>query len=242
MGRAIDARLSADPDFELGFRADRAFDAGSSPAGVAQGADLSGLVHGQVVAIIDFSSPDGLQDAARAASRLCIPLVSGTTGMNDITREALLLTARTAPVCWAPNFSIGIPLLAGMVRDLARATPASWQAEIAETHHAAKRDAPSGTALRLAEAWKSVRGGRFVHGREGMTGPRKPEEIGIHAIRIGDVVGEHRVLIGGVGETLEIVHRMQDRTAFAAGCLEALRRLMRRGPGWYEWEDLLSSG
>jgi len=238
MGRAIECLLASAEDFELEYRADPALDTAMIPP--RQGPDLCAVGAGEVAGIIDFSSSGGVIEAAGAAARLRVALVSGTTGIDDAARVALRAAAEVTPVCWSPNFSLGIPLLTAIVRDLARRLPAEWQIEIAETHHAAKRDAPSGTALRLADAWSSGRGGRLVHGREGAAGPRTSDEIGIHAIRLGEVVGEHRVLLGGAGEVLECLHRVQDRTAFATGALEALRRLMRRGPGWYEWEDLLA--
>jgi 4-hydroxy-tetrahydrodipicolinate reductase len=143
------------------------------------------------------------------------------------------------PICWAPNFSTGVPILVHALRETAGRLPETWQIEIVEAHHTAKRDAPSGTALRLGETWRDARGGRFVHGREGLAGPRAPEEIGLHAVRLGTVVGEHRILLGGVGETIELTHRVQDRAAFASGAVEALRRLLDRQPGLYEWDGLL---
>jgi len=238
MGRAVEAAAAVALDLKVVYRSDRAFEAAEAPS--RQGSSLASLQEGEIDGIIDFSSREGTLDAAAAARRLKACLVSGTTGLDAESlatlREASLATA----VCWAPNFSIGIPLLIRTVRDLARALPAGWQVEIAETHHAGKRDAPSGTALRIAEAWRERRPGRLVHGRQGTPGPREGDEIGLHAIRLGDVVGEHRVILGGSGEMIEITHRVQDRAAFAVGCLEAMRRLVGRGPGWYEWEDLLS--
>jgi 4-hydroxy-tetrahydrodipicolinate reductase len=237
MGRAIEALASRSKDLEIAYRADHALPAADLPP--RQGPDLSMLKQGEVDGIVDFSSSEGAIGAASSAKRLGVPIASGTTGLDEGATAALRGASGVVPVCWAPNFSIGIPLLVGAVRDLAQTLPAGWQIEIAETHHAGKRDAPSGTALRIADTWREKRGGRLVYGRQGTSGPREEDEIGLHAIRLGDVVGEHRVILGGLGETLEITHRVQDRTAFAAGCLEALRRLTRRGPGWYEWEDLL---
>lgn len=238
MGRAIQSCAAAADDIEIVYLADRALAAADAP--VRQGPGVADLGVGEVDGIIDFSSQEGTREAAAAAHRLRVSLVSGTTGLDEETMRLLRAASGSAPVCWAPNFSIGIPLLIGAIRNLARTLPVGWQIEIAETHHAGKQDAPSGTALRIAEAWREVRDGHLVHGRHGKPGPRDAGEIGMHAIRLGDVVGEHRAMLGGAGEILEITHRVQDRTAFAAGCIEALRRLTRRGPGWYEWEDLLS--
>lgn len=234
MGQAVARAITDDPDFSIGYRIDRSLTAGPS-----EGPDLAIVGKGTVAAIVDFTSSAGARQAAEHAERIGCALVSGSTGLDEPARAALERAARSVPVCWAANYSIGIPLLMRALREAATRLPGGWQIEITEVHHSGKRDAPSGTALRLAETWKETRGGRFVHGREGLTGPREPDEIGLHALRIGDVIGEHRILVGGAGETIEAIHRVQDRTAFASGCLEALRRLLRQGPGWYGWEDLL---
>jgi len=236
MGQAVEAMLARCDDLILVFRADRALKETSGPP--RSGPDLISLAPGQVEGIIDFSQPEGTVAASVAASRLGCPLVSGTTGLDDDAFAALRRAAQDVPVCWSPNFSVGIPFLDGALRELARRLPRGWQIEIAETHHAGKRDAPSGTALRLAQTWRDERGGEIRYGRHGPSGPRGAAEVGIHALRLGDVVGEHRVLLGCSGETLEVVHRVQDRTAFASGSVEALRSLLRKGPGWYEWNDL----
>ncbi len=237
MGRMVEEQLGRADDFILHCRVDRSLSLEAGPPRSAPALDAIQL--GEIEGIIDFSAASGAALAAKGAARLGCALVSGTTAMDAAGFEALDAAARIVPVCWSPNFSMGIPLLAAALHDAARRLPREWQLEIAEVHHAAKRDAPSGTALRLAEIWREARGGRLVHGRQGDAGPRDSEEIGVHALRLGDVVGEHRVLLGGRGETLEFIHRMQDRTAFAMGSIEALRRLLRQGPGRYEWSDLL---
>ncbi|MDM7913855.1 MAG: 4-hydroxy-tetrahydrodipicolinate reductase, partial [Candidatus Eisenbacteria bacterium] len=231
MGRAIQAVLAASDDLTLAFRADRS--TGLQETGAELDAQLDPLVPGQVAGILDFSSDEGTRHAAASALRLGCPLVSGTTGLSEETFQEMRAASASVAVCWAPNFSVGVPLVRSALADAARSAPADWQLEIAEIHHSGKKDAPSGTALRFAQGWREVRGGRIVTGRQGAAGPRGADEIGVFAMRLGDVVGEHRILLGGRGETLEIVHRVQDRTAFAAGCVEALRRLLRKGPGWY---------
>lgn len=236
MGRTVEALLARCDDLILVFRADRALHASSGPP--RTGPDLTPLRSGEIQGIIDFSQPEGAVAASIAATRLGCPLVSGTTGLDDDAFAALRRAARDVPVCWSPNFSVGIPFLEGALRELARHLPQEWQIEIVETHHAGKRDAPSGTALRLAQTWRDERGGELRFGRHGPSGPRTAAEVGVHALRLGDVVGEHRILLGRCGETLEVVHRAQDRTAFASGSVEALRGLLRKGPGWYEWNDL----
>ena len=235
MGAEIARLIAESSDLILALRVDPQAPTGSE----GWAADLSSGRPGEIDGLIDFSSPAGFRMAIEAAGRLECSLVSGTTGVDEAGRQQLRTASLRVPVCWAPNFSIGAPILSRLIGDLAVRLPAGWQAEFVEVHHAQKRDAPSGTALRWIAAWRETRSGRLVFGREGATGPRDQEEIGVHAVRLGDVVGEHRAILGGTGETIEIVHRVQARTAFAAGCIEALRRLRTRGPGLHGWEDLL---
>lgn len=240
MGIAVENEIKAAPDMTLVFRSDQMLTADPGPPRC--GPDLSALNSGDVAGIIDFSLPDGAQAALEAAQRIGSAFVSGTTGLSDTARAALQDASKSIPVCWAPNFSTGVPILVKALGEAAGRLPDGWQTEIVDIHHSAKRDAPSGTAIRLAETWQRIKGGTLQHGREGIIGPRDQEEIGIHALRAGNVTGEHTVLLAGTGERIELVHRVQDRSAFASGSLEALRRILRQGPGLYEWEDLLCGG
>jgi 4-hydroxy-tetrahydrodipicolinate reductase len=237
MGRAVEAALRAADDLDCAVLVDPELEASPGPPPSVPNLDSYGV--GTLSGIIDFSSPEGHREALAAATRIGCPFVSGTTGLDDSDRSAMQEAGERIPVCWAPNFSIGVSVLDQALRRVAAMLPESWQIEIVDIHHAQKKDAPSGTALRFAETWRKGRGGATVYGRHGMIGARNPEEIGVHALRIGEVVGEHRILLGGPGETLEAVHRVGSRAAFAGGSCEALRRLLRKGPGWYEWEDLL---
>ncbi len=240
MGREVERKITGAVDLRLAYRADPSLsrEGGAVPCGP----DLAEIAPGSIDGIIDFSTPEGTRHAAEQAGRLGCALVSGTTGLPSECVERLRHVSQQVPVCWSPNFSLGVPLLAAALRVAARMLPADWQIEIEEIHHAGKKDAPSGTALRLAQTWRDERGGRLVHGREGMTGPRADDEIGVHSLRLAGVVGEHRILLGSGGEILEATHRMQDRSGFAGGSIEALRRLSGEGPGWYEWETLLLRG
>jgi 4-hydroxy-tetrahydrodipicolinate reductase len=240
MGTIVERILAEDPDFRVAVRIDRSLapDAGP-PRRTTSPADLA---PGEVEAILDVSSPSGTRAAAEAASRLGCALVSGTTGLDETTQAELHAAAERAAVCWSPNFSVGIPILARALRLVAEHAPASWQLEILEIHHGQKKDAPSGTAWKLAETWRARRPGGIVHGRVGTGAPRPPDEIGVHAARLADVPGEHRLFLAGAGEMIEIVHRVTGREAFARGCVEALRRIVRQGPGWYEWDDLVFGG
>jgi 4-hydroxy-tetrahydrodipicolinate reductase len=231
MGAVVRQTLDASADFVLAVSVD-------APSG-AHRPDLDGIAPGGVAGILDFSSPEGTTHAARSALRLSCPLVSGTTGIGEDARLALSTAARSVPVCWSPNFSVGVTVMADALARSAALLPDGWQIEIAELHHAAKKDAPSGTAWRLAEIWKKIRGGEIVLGRHGEGLARGATEIGISALRLGSLVGEHRVFLAGPGELFELRHTAGDRMAFAAGAVEALRRLLRKGPGMYEWSDLL---
>jgi 4-hydroxy-tetrahydrodipicolinate reductase len=237
MGLEVEQALRRANDFELSVRIDPTLE--EAPGSPRCTPSLSSLSRNEVAGIIDFSSPEGLREAIDAAMRVACALVSGTTGLTEADHSALRKASEAIPICWAPNFSVGVPILVRALRAASGILPEGWQIEIVDIHHDRKRDAPSGTALRLAETWKAGRGGRFVHGREGMVGPRATDEIGLHALRLGEVVGEHRLLLGGPGENLEAVHRVGSRSAFANGSIEALRRLLGRVPGLYEWEDLL---
>lgn len=238
MGQALRVALEESPDFILGFAADRSGDPMTRDAR-AGATDLSGLVPGDVVGILEFSSPQGTVHAAESALRLRCPLVTGTTGLGAEARAALAEAARQTAVCWSPNFSIGIPVLLALLKRAATLLPSAWQIEILEMHHQGKKDAPSGTALRLADAWREVRGGETVLGRSGASLTRTPDEVGIAALRLGSVAGEHRILLAGPGELVELRHSAGERSSFATGAIEALRRLRRQGPGTYEWSDLL---
>lgn len=169
--------------------------------------------------IIDFSTPDGLRNLLATAT---VPVVSGTTG--------IVVTETRVPLLHAANFSLGVAVLAKLVRE-ARAALPGWDLEVVELHHNQKRDAPSGTAIRLVDGL-----GPRVDGR---TGPRHPGEIGMHAVRGGDIVGEHRVYLCGPGERLELAHVATHRGLFAAGALAAARWIVGKPVGIYTIEDVL---
>src|SRR5579875_3911256 len=154
--------------------------------------------------------------------------------------------AAVAHAVLAANFSVGIAVLTELATLAARLLDASWEAEIVELHHHGKRDAPSGTALALGRAVAAARGLDFaraaVLAREGQVGARRPEEIGIVGLRAGDAVGDHTVLFGGLGERLELVHRMQDRGCLARGALRAARWVATRPAGLHDLRDVLGLG
>lgn len=193
--------------------------------------------------VIDFSHADAFDDVLAWCGSQKVPLVSGTTGLNDVRHGALAEAANAIPVLWSANFSLGMAVLTRAVTEAARMLP-DWDADIVEAHHAGKRDAPSGTALALGRAVAQSRNQRFdtvsVLGRQGADRPRQPGEIGFAAVRAGDIVGEHTVMLATRGERLELTHRAGDRRIFVHGALHAARWLAGRRPGLYVMQDCLS--
>lgn len=201
---------------------------------------LAALEHAQAEVVVDFSVPTATLSLASVAAAAGSAIVSGTTGLDAEGQGALDRAAKAVPVFWEPNMSAGVHLLARLVEQAA-ATLSDWDVEIVETHHRAKIDAPSGTALRLAETVRSARkAARFVHGRQGTPGPRTNEEVGVHALRGGDVVGDHVVHLLGGGERIELTHRATSRAVFAHGAVRAARWIRGRPPGRYSMNDVLA--
>ncbi len=197
-------------------------------------------LQGAVDVFLDFSLPDGTARMLELAEDR--PLVIGTTGLDADQLAALEAHAQRAPVVFAPNFSTGVTLLTELVQ-LASRVLATYDAEIVEAHHRHKRDAPSGTALALARAIADARktslDERACYGREGHVGERPAGEIGIHAVRAGDIVGEHTVMLAGPGERVELRHVATSRQAFVAGAMRAVRWVRGREPGLYTMRDVL---
>ena len=199
-------------------------------------------------ALIDFSRPDAFQSALAAAVLAKAAFVSGTTGLDADGFRALDAAATEIPVLWEPNMSVGVLVLARLVEQAVRALGEEFDVEIVEAHHRRKVDAPSGTALRLGEAACRARpelGAATAHGREGQGGERPVSqhtsraELGYHAVRGGDVVGDHTVHLLGLGERLELTHRATDRSVFARGALRAAKALRGKAPGRYTLADLI---
>jgi 4-hydroxy-tetrahydrodipicolinate reductase len=209
------------------------------PLGVEVSADVSAALLGADV-VIDFSTARAVAPLAKAAARAGVALVVGTTAVDDAGAGAIAQAAREIPVLWAPNMSFGIEVVAEMARMAVLALGADYDVEIVETHHRHKVDAPSGTALRLADAVREARGQLNArHGREGNAGPRRDDELGVHAIRGGDVVGDHTIHLLGPGERIEITHRATQRDLFARGALRAATWLVGRSAGRYGLRDML---
>ena len=213
--------------------------AGVGALGVLVATELS--VNADVV--IDFSLPEGTVRCAKLCAQSGMAMVAGTTGLDDAQLAKLRETARAVPVVFAPNMSVGVNLLMRLVGDVAKALGDAYDIEIVEMHHRFKKDAPSGTALGLAQAIAKATGRDLksdgVFGRAGAVGARKSREIGIHAVRGGDVVGDHTVTFATLGERVELSHKAGSRDTFARGALRAARFVVGRKPGLYSMADVL---
>jgi 4-hydroxy-tetrahydrodipicolinate reductase len=251
MGRAIIRTLGESPEAELVAAVERpgSPDLGQDAGALAGVGALGVLVQPHLPAAgdadvwIDFSAPASSVGNVRAAAALGTRIVVGTTGLSAEDKQAVVVAARTIPVVLAPNTSVGVTVLLKLVADAARALGPSYDIEVVETHHRAKRDAPSGTALRLAEAAAEATGRDLAeaarYARHGDIGPRTPEEIGIQTLRGGDVVGDHTVFFFGLGERVEITHKASSRDVFARGAVRAAEWLAGKGPGLYDMRDVL---
>jgi 4-hydroxy-tetrahydrodipicolinate reductase len=239
MGRAI-ARLAPEHHCAIVGAAAAASEAGIMIEGVQVTSDFRAAMENAEV-VIDFSHPEAVPAIAKACLEKQLPIVSGTTNLTDEAQRALEAVAKVAPMLWAPNMSLGVQLLAELVEQAVRRLGLGFDVEIVETHHNKKIDAPSGTAKRLIDA---VHAGHLSdeplkHGREGNVGARPKGEIGVHAIRGGDVIGDHTVHLFGQGERLELTHRATSRDVFAHGALRAACFLVTKHPGRYTIKDLL---
>lgn len=193
--------------------------------------------------VLDFTAPDATVAFAEIAAQARIVQVVGTTGLRPEDETRLAAAARHAVIVKSGNMSLGVNLLAGLVRQAARALDADFDIEIGEVHHRHKVDAPSGTALLLGAAAAEGRGielaSHSVRSRDGRTGPRRPGDIGFAAMRGGSVVGDHSVLFLGEGEMIELSHRAFDRAIFARGAIKAALWGRGRRPGLYSMADVL---
>ncbi|MFP6664975.1 MAG: 4-hydroxy-tetrahydrodipicolinate reductase [Deltaproteobacteria bacterium] len=216
--------------------------AGTGPCGIQISDDASATLQAGRV-LIEFSWPEPSLEHARIAAAQGCGVVLGTTGFSPEQQAELDQLATRIPLLQASNMSVGVTLLTEVVESVARKLGTAFDIEVVETHHRLKKDAPSGTALTLAGAAASGRDAKLadlgVYGREGMIGERKDEEIGVMALRGGDVVGDHTVFFFGTGERLEFTHRAQSREAFASGALRAAAWLAGRAPGHYSMRDVL---
>ena len=229
MGRALIACAAHHPDLQVVGQID-------------QGDDL-GSVIGRGEVVIDFS----LHSATPAVARLCAAhkkaMVVGTTGHSDDGKTQIANCQSQIPIVLSSNFSTGVNTLFWLTRKAAEILGPAFDLEVVEMHHRLKRDAPSGTAKTLAEILAAVRQEQLDkvarHGRRGIVGERTAEEIGIHSVRGGDVVGDHTVIFATTGERVELTHKASTRDTFANGALRAAQWVVKQEPGLYDMQDVL---
>ncbi|MGH7825477.1 MAG: 4-hydroxy-tetrahydrodipicolinate reductase [Candidatus Binatia bacterium] len=221
-------------------------DAGEISAAGSLGVPVSGKVDsylGAGTVIIDFTNPEASLGYLRAAARKNIPIVIATTGFNPKQLAEIKRLARRAPTLVAANTSLGVNVLVSLLGKAAKMLGDDYDVEIVEAHHRFKKDAPSGTALALgrsiARALNRDLDKAAINGRKGIVGERSKKEIALLSVRAGDIVGEHTVIFGGIGERLELIHRAHSRDTFARGAIRAAQWLAKQKPGLYGMQDVL---
>ncbi|MFV0414822.1 MAG: 4-hydroxy-tetrahydrodipicolinate reductase [Chthoniobacterales bacterium] len=193
--------------------------------------------------LIDFTHASVSSQLVKTMLAAGKPLVMGTTGQEAAVRQEITEAAKSIPIVFAPNFSIGVNTLFWLTRKACEALGEDFDLEVVEMHHRLKKDAPSGTARRLAEILTEVRNLDYEkdcrHGREGMVGERSKNEIGVHSLRGGDVIGDHTVIYSTNGERVELTHKASSRSTFARGALRAALWAVDQPPGLYDMQDVL---
>jgi len=229
MGEALVRLAGQDPGLELA-------------AGIGKGDNVLDSID-RCDAVIEFAHHSLTADLVKVVADHGKAMVIGTTGHTAEERKAIETAAQRVPIVFAPNFSIGVNLLFHLTQIAAEVLGETYDQEIVEMHHRQKLDAPSGTARRLGEILAETAGGTYedltVHGRHGDVGARPRKIIGMHALRGGDVIGDHTVHFSTVGERIELTHRASSRDTFASGALRAAQWAVRQQPGLYSMQDVL---
>ena len=207
------------------------------------GVPLEGELKGGGDVIINFSNPQASVESIAFAQKSGMAVVVGSTGLSQEQMERIKELSKSVRCVFAPNMSVGMNLMFRIVQEVARVLGPEYDIEILEAHHRLKKDSPSGTAVKLGELIAKAIGRDFgrvgVYGRKGMVGERTQEEIGMQVIRAGDIVGDHTVLFGGIGERLEITHRAHSRDNFARGAVRAALWVVNQPNGLYDMQDVL---
>jgi len=229
MGRALIGCAAHTPELEIAGEID-------------QGDDLRAVIEkGDVV--VDFSSHSATPGIAALCAEHGKGIVIGTTGHAPEARLEVISYQNRIPIVLSSNFSTGVNTLFWLTRKAAEILGSDYDLEVVEMHHRMKRDAPSGTARTLAEILAEVRKQKLEnvarHGREGIVGERTPQEIGVHSLRGGDVVGDHTVIFSATGERIELTHKASNRETFASGALRAAQWVVKQKPGLYDMQDVL---
>jgi 4-hydroxy-tetrahydrodipicolinate reductase len=215
---------------------------GDVAPGVKIDTDLDGALERAQV-LIDFTAPAATAHTVARAAERKVAMVIGTTGCGPAELAAIWKAAEKIPIVMSANMSLGVNVLFGLIEQAARALGDAYDVEIVELHHRQKKDAPSGTALAMAKVLAETLGRDLAkdarYGREGQVGARTPKEIGVLAVRGGDIVGEHTAYFCGLGERLEISHKASSRDTFARGAVRAAQWVRGRAPGLYDMQDVL---
>ncbi|HMC28590.1 MAG TPA: 4-hydroxy-tetrahydrodipicolinate reductase [Verrucomicrobiae bacterium] len=231
MGQALSACAERMPEVEVAAKIDL-------------GDDLQAAITKTDV-VIDFSFHTATVPIAELCARSKKALVIGTTGHSIAEESAIRKLQSSIPIVWASNYSTGVNALFWLTRKAAEILGAGFDVEVVEMHHNLKKDAPSGTATTLAQILAEVRQKQLgeaiqqKHGRQGIVGERGAAEIGVHSLRGGDVVGDHTVILAGLGERLELTHKASSRQTFASGALRAAQWVVRQPPGLYDMQHVL---
>lgn len=204
---------------------------------------ISHEIDGPADVMIDFTAPESTLGRLKTCTENEIAMVIGTTGLNEEQMDQIVKSSDKIACLVSPNMSIGVNLLFNLVEMVAKILGKESDIEIIEAHHRFKKDAPSGTALKIAEKICDATGQKMdevaIYGRKGIIGERPQKQICIHSVRSGDIVGEHTVIFGNMGERLELVHKAQTRDSFAIGAIRAAEFVAKKTPGLYKMEDVL---
>ena len=249
MGKRIVQLAHEDPSLQIVAAVDSAnhpeygHDIGEAAGVGKRGVPVTATIplDAHVEAMIDFSMPEGTMNVLQTCIARKIPLVVATTGFSEAQKREIEGAAHHTAILFAPNMSLVVNVLFKLVREAALALKdKGFDIEIIERHHRFKKDSPSGTALHFAKIIQDAIGEmHIVHGREGLVGERPAKEIGMHAIRSGDNVGEHTILFSTLGETMELVHKGHTRDAYVRGALQAAKFLATKQAGRYTMDDVL---
>ena len=243
MGATLVRLVREARDLELAGVTTRAHPERLGALGLPVGEALEGVLEPtRAQVVIDFTSAEASVAHARACAERGVALVIGSTGFTPEARAEVALSARSIPVVLAPNTSVGVNVVIRMAAELARVLGEGYDVDVLEAHHRMKKDAPSGTALKLAEVLAGALGRGpedLTFARHGQIGARPSREIGVQTLRGGDVVGEHTVFFFGEGERIELTHRATNRDQFGLGALRAARWVSGRAPGLYDMADVL---
>ncbi|HHT9119743.1 MAG TPA: 4-hydroxy-tetrahydrodipicolinate reductase [Candidatus Hypogeohydataceae bacterium YC41] len=250
MGSRVASLVSKDKDLKLVAALEKqghpllGKDVGSLVGEGELGVKVSDNLNVKADVLIDFSEPDSSVAKASLCASQGIALVVGTTGHTEEQLSRLKESSKYIPCLISPNMSLGVNLLFQIAAQVAKVLGEGYDIEIVEVHHRFKKDAPSGTALKLAQEICKATGRELnevaVYGRQGMTGERPRNQIGLHALRVGDTVGGHKVIFGTLGETIELVHSAHSRDTFASGAIRAAKFLVGKPPGLYEMRQVIS--